>query len=190
MSRTPRTPPSLRERLTLHADVTLCALASFVAAPFGHGCWQCSPSCAGYFPFANRSAFPELLPIDALRVSLQGLRFDAMTMGACQRLCSSCCTLVPFPWRDRPGYQRALFALFLMVNALVLLLCCIDAVLWVQWQAHHAGCDRIAGTGWARAAGLPGPLLVGPLTFIAGIAALAVGWKRLPVPDAEERRTW
>lgn len=142
------------------------------------------------FFLANRSAFPELLPIDALRVSLQGLRFDAMTIVLANALLIVL-HLVPFPWRDRPGYQRALFALFLMVNALVLLLCCIDLPFY-GFNGKRITRDVIghAGTGWRE---LPGFLVRywwATLTFIAGIAALAVGWKRLPVPDAEERRTW
>ncbi len=142
------------------------------------------------FFIANRSAFPELLPIDALRVSLQGLRFDAMTVVLANGLLIVL-HLLPLAWRSGARYQRMLFALFMVVNTLLLLLVAIDLPFY-GFNGKRITRDVLghAGTGLRE---LPAFLVHywwATLIFLTGIGALAFAWKRIRVPGAGEGRTW
>lgn len=73
----------------------------------------------------NASLFPSLRWSDVLNITIQGLRFDAMTVVVANALLILLC-LVPLPWHGTRWFERALLVLFIVVNALVLLACCID----------------------------------------------------------------
>lgn len=140
------------------------------------------------FFIANRSAFPELMPIDALRVSVQGLRFDAMTVVLANGLLIVL-HLLPLKWRSGKGYRRMLFTLFMVVNTLLLLLVAIDLPFY-GFNGKRITRDVLghAGTGGRQ---LPVFLVHywwATLAFAASVALLVFGWKRIRVPDVGAER--
>lgn len=142
------------------------------------------------FFIANRSAFPELMPIDALRVSVQGLRFDAMTVVLANGLLIVL-HLLPLKWRSSAGYQRMLFTLFMVVNTLLILLVAIDLPFY-GFNGKRITRDVLghAGTGLRE---LPAFLVHywwATLIFLASIGALGFAWMRIRVPGTGEGPTW
>jgi hypothetical protein len=77
------------------------------------------------FFITNRGDFPGIPAWTALVVLAQGLRFDLMTVVVANAL-FILFHLLPHPWRERRGYQCGLFGLFMVVNSVLLFLCCID----------------------------------------------------------------
>lgn len=73
----------------------------------------------------NASLFPAFGAAELFSISLQGLRFDAMTVVVANGLFILLCML-PLPWHGAHWFNRTLLVLFVIVNALVLLVCCID----------------------------------------------------------------
>lgn len=73
----------------------------------------------------NASLFPAIGPSDVWTISLQGLRFDAMTLVVANCVYILLC-LLPHPWHGTRWFSGAMLALYVVVNALVLLACCID----------------------------------------------------------------
>ncbi|MBL7934095.1 MAG: LTA synthase family protein [Bacteroidia bacterium] len=77
------------------------------------------------FYFANQTAFPQTNFVDILRLSFFGLRFDAFSIAL------SCSvfivlSLLPVNWFNHRTYQRILFWLYLIPNAVFTAFNCID----------------------------------------------------------------
>lgn len=77
------------------------------------------------FFWANSGHFPSITAWDAFLISVQGLRFDAMTVVAVNAL-FILLSLLPIPARSSQWYRRSLFVIFISLNAVMLLICCID----------------------------------------------------------------
>lgn len=131
------------------------------------------------FYVADQVSFPGLSFIDALLVTLHGARFDAMTVvvanGAFILL-----HLLPWPGRDRSWFQRMLFVLYILVNASLLLVCCIDLP-YYGFNGKRLTRDVLAQAG-AGLRELPTFIITfwwATLVFIACVVLLLVGWKRV-----------
>lgn len=72
-----------------------------------------------------RSSFPALDAEQAFAITIQGLRFDAMTIVVANGLWIVL-SLLPLPWGQAKWWQRVLAIVFVMVNAIVLLIVVID----------------------------------------------------------------
>ncbi|HRH38021.1 MAG TPA: hypothetical protein PK760_06735, partial [Flavobacteriales bacterium] len=77
------------------------------------------------FYFTYRTSFPFTEEGTLFWTIIQGLRFDAMTI-VLANAPWVVPSLFPWPWSDRRVWRLALRILFVVVNALVLLVCCID----------------------------------------------------------------
>ncbi|MBP7408952.1 MAG: hypothetical protein KA941_09360, partial [Flavobacteriales bacterium] len=74
------------------------------------------------FFWVYRSSFPELDPGQFFWITLQGLRFDAMTIVVANALWIVL-SLVPLPWSEKKAWQRTLAVLFVVANAALLVVC-------------------------------------------------------------------
>lgn len=131
------------------------------------------------FYLLNKDVFGGLAPADVLAVSAQGLRFDAMTIVLANAPFILLHAL-PFPWRERAGYQRMLFVLFILVNGLLLFLCCVDLPFF-GFNGKRITRDVLgqAGAGWRL---MPGFLLRywwAVAAFLLSIAGLLFAWQRI-----------
>ncbi len=140
------------------------------------------------FYMANHASFPGLGFGEAIRIVVQGLRFDTMSIVWANAL-FILLHLLPLTWRDLRGYQRVLFALFLLVNTLLLFLCCVDLPFY-GFNGKRITRDVIgqAGAGLREMPGFVLHYWWATLTWIASIAVLVFGWRRTkPVGEASVR---
>lgn len=72
-----------------------------------------------------RNDFPGISGGQALQVALQGIRFDLATL-VIWNAPVIVLHLLPLGWRNHRAFQRILFAAYLVINGLLLLICCID----------------------------------------------------------------
>jgi len=136
----------------------------------------------GGFLAIHHAQFPVPGLADLLQVVLQGARFDAMTLVVANAPLILL-FLLPHPWRGHRQVQRAGVVLFVAVNALVLLLCCIDLPFY-GFNGKRITRDVLghAATGWRE---LPGFLLRywwAAAAFAAGVWALVAVARRTPLP--------
>ncbi|MFT3885543.1 MAG: sulfatase-like hydrolase/transferase [Flavobacteriales bacterium] len=148
---------------------------------------------AAFWAF-QADAFSGIGAGEVLQVFLQGLRFDAMTI-VVANVPFILLHLLPFPGRDRRGYQRALFVLFLAVNVFLLFICCVDLVFY--GFNHKRVTSDLLGQAGAGMRNMPLFLVrywPATLVFVGGIAFLVRGYRWAsrtapPVPMAP-RRQW
>lgn len=69
--------------------------------------------------------FPDLTVSAFSWIAIQGLRFDAMTLTIANAPWIVL-RLLPFPWGERPWWNRSLTATFLTIDLALLFLCCAD----------------------------------------------------------------
>lgn len=134
------------------------------------------------FYAVHRDVFPEPAPLHLVMVALQGLRFDAMTV-VVANIPLIILHLLPWTGRGAPGHQRLLFALYLLCNGLVLLLCCIDLPFF-GFNGQRLTRDVLghAGAGLRELPALLVRYAWATFTFAVCIALLVKGWSRLPLP--------
>ena len=131
------------------------------------------------FFIANRVSFPGLSFGEALLVALHGLRFDAMTIVVANALVIVL-HLLPWSGRGQRAYQRMLLGVFLAVNVLLLLICCIDLPFF-GFNGKRITRDVLGQTG-AGLRELPTFIFTfwwATLVFFGSIALLVLGWKRI-----------
>lgn len=108
------------------------------------------------FFWSYRSSFPEFDLGVLFWTTLQGLRFDAMTIVIANALWIVL-SLLPLPWSERNGWQRALAVLFAITNIALLLVCCLDLP-YYGFNGKRLTSDVLGQTG-AGLRELPGMLL-------------------------------
>ena len=108
------------------------------------------------FFWVYRSSFPELDPGQFFWITLQGLRFDAMTIVVANALWIVL-SLVPLPWSEKKAWQRTLAVLFVVANAALLVVCCLDLP-YYGFNGKRLTSDVLGQTG-AGFRELPGMLL-------------------------------
>ena len=108
------------------------------------------------FLVTYRSSFTDLHGAQLLMVMLQGLRFDAMTIVLANAWWIAL-SLMPFPWTERAWWQRLLALFFVLMNVMLLLLCCIDLP-YYGFNGKRLTSDVLGQTG-AGLRELPGMML-------------------------------
>jgi phosphoglycerol transferase MdoB-like AlkP superfamily enzyme len=142
------------------------------------------------FYVAHRTSFPEIGLGDTLVVSIQGLRFDAMTL-VIANAPVILLHLLPWPWRTSFWHQRSMFVLFVLANSVVLFLCCIDLPLF-GFTGKRITTD-IIGQADAGLRELPVSMLRywwATVVFILSVAWLVVAWRRVRKPAAAPADPW
>jgi len=94
---------------------------------------------------AYREQFPVLNGSSLFWAVLQGLRFDAMTVVVANALWIVL-ELLPFPWRSRKAWTTGMRFLFLAVNIVLLLICCIDLA-YFGFNGKRLTADILGQTG-------------------------------------------
>lgn len=143
-----------------------------------------------FFLAVHRDAFPALSPLTLGAVLLHGARFDAMTIVVANAPLILL-SLLPLPWRDARWHRRALFGLYLTVNGLVLLLCCIDLPLY-GFMGKRVTRDLLAATD-AGLRELPTSLVRywwATLALLGALLALVKGWRMARDPRPGEDGRW
>ncbi len=141
---------------------------------------------------AQHAAFPAIHAGQVLRVVLQGLRFDAMTL-TLANVPFILLSLWPGALRERPAYRTLLFTLFLLVNGAVLFLCCMDMPLY-GFTGKRITRD-VLDQATAGLRELPLSVLRywwATLSFVAALWLLVRWWRHVPQPvsaPAPLRRT-
>lgn len=108
------------------------------------------------FFWTYRSSFPEMDMGQLLWVTLQGLRFDAMTIVIANALWMLL-ALLPLPWSEKKWWQRTLAGLFVLTNSALLLICCLDLP-YYGFNGKRLTSDVLGQTG-AGLRELPGMLV-------------------------------
>ena len=136
----------------------------------------------GLFLLVHHAQFTVQHPAELVQVLVQGARFDAMTIVVANAPLILL-LLLPHPWRGHRHVRRAGLVLFVSVNALLLLLCCIDLPFF-GFNGKRITRDVLghAATGWRE---LPGFLVRywwAAGVFAAGVWALVAVARRTSAP--------
>ena len=143
----------------------------------------------GFF-IAHRGSFPGLGVGDALTITIQGLRFDAMTV-VLANAPLILLSLLPLPWRSALWYRGLMAGLFIAINASLIFLCCIDLALY-GFTGKRITTD-IIGQADAGLRELPLSMLRywwATVAFIAATIWLVIVWRRVPTPAKLPSRRW
>ena len=138
----------------------------------------------------HRTSFPGLSWSMALQVSIQGLRFDAMTI-VIANAPLILLHLLPIPWRTAPWYRSLLFLLFIVANGFLLFLCCMDMPLF-GFTGKRITRD-VLGQADAGLRELPVSMVRywwATLTFVCSIVLLVMGWRRVQLRNVAPSRRW
>lgn len=142
------------------------------------------------FWWKYQGAFPAVNVRDALMLLGQGLRFDAMTV-VIANAPLILLHLLPVPWRSRGWYQALLSTLFLVVNGLLLFICCADLPFY-GFNGKRITRD-VLGQAGAGLRGSPGFLwryAWATCAFVGGVLVLFVIGRRTRPRPAEVPWKW
>ncbi len=142
------------------------------------------------FFFVFHAHFPPLPGAQGWHVALQGLRFDLATV-VLWNAPFILLHLLPLAWRGTRAAQRLLFTWYMVVNGILLLLCCIDLV-YFGFNNKRIGRDLLGQLG-PGTRNLPSFLL--DYGWVAAVFAAVMfllwkGYRRMPKVLAMPRPRW
>lgn len=132
-----------------------------------------------------RADFPGITAAQALQVAIQGLRFDVATL-VLWNAPVILLHVLPLPWRQGRMFQRVLFAVYMVINGVLLLICSIDLAFF-GFNNKRVSSDLLGQLG-AGVRNLPSFMV--DYGWAAAVFALLIVllWKFYPrLPDGKQQ---